>query len=105
MDNAILKQFLKAGYVYNRHLNPTKSGTPQGAIISPLLANMTLDGMEEAIASMYHINKRGKIDKRHCNPHKVNFVRYADDCVPRGCTRDEGSAPRSLLAGAGFKPP
>jgi RNA-directed DNA polymerase len=59
MDKAILKQFLKAGYVYNRHLNPTKPGTPQGAIISLVLANMTLDGMEKAIASRYHINKRG----------------------------------------------
>ncbi|MFZ2070068.1 MAG: hypothetical protein WAV32_00355 [Halobacteriota archaeon] len=33
------------------------------------------------------------------------LVRYADDCVPRSCTRDEGLAPRSRLAGAGFKPP
>jgi len=46
MDKAILKQFLKAGFVYNHHLNPTKAGTPQGGIISPLLANMALDGLE-----------------------------------------------------------
>ena len=37
MDKSILKQFLKAGFVYNRHLNPSKSGTPQGGIISPIL--------------------------------------------------------------------
>ncbi|WP_321417538.1 reverse transcriptase N-terminal domain-containing protein [uncultured Methanomethylovorans sp.] len=46
MDKSILKQFLKAGFVYNRHLNPSKAGTPQGGIISPILANMTLDGIE-----------------------------------------------------------
>nr|AAU83450.1 reverse transcriptase [uncultured archaeon GZfos28G7] len=34
MDKAILKQFLTAGFVYNRHLNPTKAGTPQGGYFS-----------------------------------------------------------------------
>ena len=81
MDKSILKQFLKAGYVYNRHLNPTKAGTAQGGLISPTLANITLDGMENAIASKYHTNKRGTINKNRYNPHKVNFVRYADDFI------------------------
>ena len=49
MDTSIMTQFLKAGFVYNRHLNPTVAGTSQGGIISPILANMTLDGMEKAI--------------------------------------------------------
>ncbi|MEA3283312.1 MAG: reverse transcriptase domain-containing protein [Euryarchaeota archaeon] len=79
MDKSTLKQFLKAGFVYNRHLNPTTAGTPQGGIISPILANMTLDGMEKAISSVYHVGKNGEIDKTRYNPHKVNFVRYADD--------------------------
>ena len=81
MDKSILKQFLKAGFVYNRHLNPTTAGTPQGGIISPILANMTLDGMEKAIASVYHVGKNGKIDKCRYNPNKVNFERYADDFI------------------------
>ncbi|KAF5427836.1 RNA-directed DNA polymerase, partial [Candidatus Methanophagaceae archaeon] len=93
MDKSILKQFLKAGFVYNRHLNPTKAGTPQGGIISPILANMTLDGMEKAIATKYHASKSGKIDKGNYNHEKVNFVRYADDCVPRCGTRDEDFGP------------
>ena len=80
MDKSILKQFLKAGFVYNRHLNPTKAGTPQGGIISPTLANMTLDGIEALIASKYYTSKRGKVDKMYGH-HKVNFVRYADDFI------------------------
>jgi RNA-directed DNA polymerase len=40
---------------------------------------MTLDGMEEAIASRYHVGKNGVIDKSRYNYEKVHFVRYADD--------------------------
>jgi RNA-directed DNA polymerase len=77
MDRSILTQFLKAGFVYNHHLNPTKAGTPQGGIISPILANMTLDGIERVIASKYYSGKSWKSR----NPKKVNFLRYADDFI------------------------
>jgi RNA-directed DNA polymerase len=43
MDKTVLKQFLKAGYIFDRHLFPTEAGTPQGGIVSPILANLTLD--------------------------------------------------------------
>ena len=46
MDKSILKQFLKAGFVFQGELFPTEAGTPQGGIISPILANMALDGMQ-----------------------------------------------------------
>ena len=88
MDKSILTQFLKAGFVYNRHLNPTKAGTPQGGIISPILANMTLDGMEKAIASKYHVGKNGIIDKTRFNPEKVNFARYADDFIVTATSKE-----------------
>lgn len=73
MDKSVLTQFLKAGFVYKRHLNPTKAGTPQGGIISSILANMALDGIENILLTRYL--KRGR---KYC---KVNFVRHADDFV------------------------
>ena len=49
MDRFMLQQWLNAGYFEEGTLYPTKAGTPQGGIISPLLANMTLDGLEAAV--------------------------------------------------------
>jgi len=99
MDKAILKQFLKPGFVYKRHLNPTKAGTPQGGIISPILANMALDGLERAIASRLHVTIRGIIDKGRCNPHKVNFVRYADDFIVTAASEEIANEIAVLVKG------
>ncbi|WP_240378169.1 group II intron reverse transcriptase/maturase [Bacillus piscicola] len=81
MDKKVLNKFLKAGFIFDKRLFPTNSGTPQGGIISPTLANMTLDGMEMAIAERYWKNSRGKIDKKHKNHKKINIIRYADDFI------------------------
>ena len=97
MDKSVLKQFLKAGFVYNRNLNPTKAGTPQGGIISPILANMTLDRMENVISSEYHVSKSGIINKRCHNPHKVNFVRYADDFIVTADSEDVANEITELI--------
>ena len=75
MEKSILTQFLKAGFIYKHHLNPTKAGTPQGGIISPILANMTLDGIEKLIMTKYPKRKVSKSTKQ------VNFIRYADDFI------------------------
>lgn len=48
IDRKMLAQWLKAGYLEKGSLYPTLKGTPQGGIISPLLMNMTLDGLEKA---------------------------------------------------------
>ena len=68
-------QWLKAGFVENQRLFPTTAGTPQGGIVSPLLANLTLDGMEQTI--------RSQIKRRD----QVNFIRYADDFVVTAATK------------------
>ena len=75
-NKTMLKKWLKAGYMENHRLYPTEEGTPQGGICSPVIANMTLDGLEHLLAS--HFPKRGKAGQRA----KVNLIRYADDfCI------------------------
>src|SRR5436190_20907228 len=80
-DKAVLRQWLKAGYVENRHRFPTEAGTPQGGIISPTLANMTLDGMEALL--LQHFPRVKWKDGKLWRP-KVNLVRYADDFIITG---------------------
>lgn len=86
LNKKVLQQWLKAGYIDRKTWYPTESGTPQGGIISPTIANMVLDGLEKAIRqkacpSQY---RNGK----HPNPLKVHFVRYADDFVVTCSNRD-----------------
>ena len=81
MDKSVLRQFLKCGFVFNRHLFPSDRGTPQGGVISPILANMTLDGIEKMLAEKFWKCPRGRIHKPSCNKRKVNLTSYADDLV------------------------
>jgi RNA-directed DNA polymerase len=97
MDKSILKQFLKAGYVFERHLFPTDAGTPQGGIISPILANMTLDGIEKLLADKYHNNKNGRTDRKHSAKYKVNLCRYADDFIVTAKTEEIAKEVKELI--------
>ena len=77
MDRSILRKWLKAGFIDRRTLYPSEDGTPQGGIISPTLANLTLDGLQALL--------RQHFSTRPC--HKVNLVRYADDFIITGASR------------------
>jgi len=82
MKRHILHQWLKAGYEENGHPFPTEEGTPQGGIASPVLANMTLDGLEAAIRNAVGGERvRGQRTKIH-------LVRYADDFVVTAASRN-----------------
>lgn len=67
-----IKQWLKAGVVDKGVFEDTKSGTPQGGVISPLLANIALDGMARLIEELYPRKGRAV---------KATLIRYADDFV------------------------
>lgn len=88
IDKSIVSQFLKAGFIYKRHLNPTKAGTPQGGPISPILANMTLDGIEKLLMTNYP--KCGKSSK-------VNFTRYADDFIVTANSEETAQEIRDMI--------
>ena len=97
MDKSILKQFLKAGFVFKGELFPTEDGTPQGGIISPILANMALDGLQQVLSNRFHTNRLGRIDLRFKNSHKVNLVRYADDFIVTAATQEIALEAKKLI--------
>ncbi len=97
MDKSILKQFLKAGFIFKGELFPTEDGTPQGGVISPILANMALDGMQKVLSDKFHTNRLGKIDLRFKNAHKVNLVRYADDFIVTAATKEIAEEAKELI--------
>lgn len=80
MDRKILRQFLKAGYIFKNKLFPTKGGTPQGGIISPILANLTLNGIGKLLKERYWTSSVGTINRQY-NKDKVYAIIYADDFV------------------------
>jgi RNA-directed DNA polymerase len=83
-DKDVLRKWQKAGFMENRTLFPTEAGTPQGGIISPTLANLTLDGLERLLKATFDRKAaRWKAE----NP-KVNFVRYADDFIITGSSKE-----------------
>ncbi|MGB3295720.1 MAG: group II intron reverse transcriptase/maturase [Phormidesmis sp.] len=75
----VLKTWLKAGVVDQGQLYPTTQGAPQGGVISPLLMNVALHGLETQIKSAFpaSIRVRGKA----INTWKPEVIRYADDLV------------------------
>lgn len=81
MDAGILRKWLKAGYLEGSVFAPTQKGTPQGGIISPVLANFALNGLEQMLKDVLG-------NKTQCKKAKVNLVRYADDFVITGATRE-----------------
>ena len=72
-----VRAWLKAGVMDSEQLFPTSEGTPQGGVISPLLANIALHGMEERVKQYAETLKGGKRDNR-CS---LSLIRYADDFV------------------------
>jgi RNA-directed DNA polymerase len=72
-----IKAWLKAGVCMNGELFPTEEGTPQGGVISPLLANIALHGMEERVKQFAETLKGSKRDNRIA----LSLIRYADDFV------------------------
>ena len=78
-----IRRWLKAGVVELGKREETMMGTPQGGIISPLLANIALDGMERLFGSERPNGRTISPAARRGANRGVGLIRYADDCVPR----------------------
>jgi RNA-directed DNA polymerase len=85
----LIKQWLKAGYLERDVFHTTEQGTPQGGIVSPLLANIALHGMEANLGIKY--NCRGEVIGKRA------IVRYADDFVCFCETREDAERVQGTL--------
>jgi len=76
-----VRAWLKAGVMDGKQLFPTSEGTPQGGVISPLLANIALHGMEERIKQFADTLPTRSGHGKRDNRSNLNLIRYADDFV------------------------
>jgi RNA-directed DNA polymerase len=77
--NGLVRQWLKAGVVDKGRFAPTEEGTPQGGVVSPLLLNVALHGLEKAAGVRYR-SAIGVEPERTARDSPV-LIRYADDLV------------------------
>ena len=78
IEKSILRKWLKAGYIEKDAFHHTDEGTPQGGVISPVLANMVLDGLERRLREFFP--KARTMSQRD----RVYLIRYADDFIVTG---------------------
>jgi RNA-directed DNA polymerase len=87
----MVKQWLKAGVVEQGRLHRTEEGTPQGGVVSPVLLNVALHGMEQAAGVRYHPSGWIRVDS-------PALFRYADDFIALCHTRQEALEVKARLA-------
>ena len=91
----LIADWLKAGVVEKGRFTPTEEGTPQGGVVSPLLLNVALHGMEQAAGVRYQ--KTGEGAGRTVANSPV-LIRYADDLVALCHSKHEAERVKARLA-------
>lgn len=81
MDKQVLKEFLKAGIIFNNELFPTDVGISLGCNISTILGNMTLDGLQQLFYNLQ--------DKENMDYYDGYVLRFADDILVTARTKDK----------------
>ena len=84
IDRSILSQFLKSGFIFDGTYYHTDKGAPQGSVISPILANMALDGIEKILLERFPKTK-------------VHLIRYADDLLVTAPSKEIAEDVREIL--------
>ncbi|MGQ4601638.1 group II intron reverse transcriptase/maturase [Nocardia sp. R6R-6] len=93
----MIRGWLKAGVVEDGRFERTEDGTPQGGVISPLLLNVALHGMETAAGCRYWGAKAGSYDPKAA-PRTPILVRYADDFAALCHSEEEAEQVKAKLA-------
>jgi RNA-directed DNA polymerase len=91
----MVRQWLKAGVIEKGLLRPTDEGVPQGGVISPLLLNVALHGLEEAAGVRYY--QTGSYAGQS-KPGSPMLVRYADDMIALCHSREQAEQVKAQLA-------
>jgi RNA-directed DNA polymerase len=92
---ALVEKWLKAGVVEKGWFTPTEEGTPQGGVISPVLLNVALHGMEQAAGVRY---RTAGVNADRVVPGSPVLVRYADDVVAMCGSREQAEQVKARLA-------
>ncbi len=90
MDRSVLKEFLKSGFVFAGSIFPTEQGISLGSNISPILGNMTLDGMQKYIYEKFHGDFVSDYDNG-------NLIRFADDFIVTARTREDAECFKQII--------
>ncbi|MFI6505840.1 group II intron reverse transcriptase/maturase [Nonomuraea typhae] len=90
----MVSRWLKAGVMKGGRIAPTPQGAPQGGVISPLLMNVALHGMEKAAGVEY---KQGG-DALRVRAGSPTLVRYADDLLALCHSREQAEQVKTRLA-------
>jgi RNA-directed DNA polymerase len=98
----LLWKFLRAGVMHQGEAQETLTGTPQGGIVSPLLANIYLHELDRYMESTYlHFSESERRKRRYKGIGNYLYVRYADDFVVLcNGTKAEAHAIKEELKGA-----
>jgi len=94
--SGLIARWLTAGVVEKEGLTPTEEGTPQGGVISPLLMNVALHGLEEAAGVRY---RTIGVHAGNAVIGTPNLVRYADDLVVCCYSEEQAQQVKARLAG------
>lgn len=95
-ERELIRKWLEMGYLEKGVIHETTAGVPQGGVISPVLLNIALHGMEQALGIRYRKVSEGNIA---VDSHCPALVRYADDFVVLCHTKEEAENVRATLAG------
>jgi RNA-directed DNA polymerase len=90
-----IAQWLKAGVIDQGRFAPTERGSPQGGVISPVLMNVALHGMEQAAGVRYQAD--GHRDAGSARPNSPVVIRYADDLLALCLSREQAQQVKAQL--------